>query len=136
MTSATAIEPTPDQLQALAASPETGPVVMINLLRFKDRADGVDGADGITGEEAYYQRYAVGVAPHLERVGGQILLAVAAQDSVIGPVDGEWDVVLAVQYPSRAAFLSMVTDPGYLKVHAHRAAALADSRLIACTAPA
>jgi hypothetical protein len=41
--------------------------------------------------------------------------------------------VLAVQYPSRSAFLSMVTDPDYLQVHAHRAAALADSRLIACT---
>ena len=31
-------------------------------------------------------------------------------------------------------FLSMVTDPDYLQVHSHRAAALADSRLIACAA--
>ena len=129
------LEPTPEQLRALVASEDTGPVVMVNLLRFKERADGLDEADGITGAEAYYGRYAPGVAPHLERVGGRVLLALAAQDSVIGPVNGEWDAVLAVEYPSRAAFVSMVTDAEYLKVHAHRAAALADSRLIAC-APA
>ena len=41
--------------------------------------------------------------------------------------------MLAVQYPSRAAFLTMIADPGYLKIHAHRSAAVADSRLIACT---
>jgi uncharacterized protein (DUF1330 family) len=126
------IEPTPDQLRALAESPEAGPVVMINLLRFKDRADGVDAGDGITGAEAYFERYAPGVAPHLERIGGRVLLAAPAQASVIGPERTEWDLVLAVEYPSRAAFLSMVTDPDYLNVHAHRAAALADSRLIAC----
>ena len=136
MTTPPAIKPTPEQLQSLATSAESGPVVMINLLRFKEQADGVDAEDGISGEEAYYERYATGVAPHLERVGGRVLLACAAQDSVIGPADGEWDVVLAVQYPSRAAFLSMVTDPEYLKVHEHRAAALADSRLIACAAAA
>ena len=104
---------------------------MINLLRFKERADGVDAADMISGAEAY-ERYAAGVLPHLERVGGRVLVAAPAQDSVIGPAEKEWDLVLAVEYPSRAAFLSMVSDPDYLTVHAHRAAALADSRLIAC----
>jgi uncharacterized protein (DUF1330 family) len=128
------MEPTAAQLERLAGSEEEGPVVMINLLRFKDRADGVDEADGITGAEAYHGRYAPGVLAHLERVGGQVLLAAAAQESVIGPHDGEWDMVLAVRYPSRRAFLDMIADADYLAVHAHRAAALADSRLIACTA--
>lgn len=127
------IEPTPEQIQALVSSPESGPVVMINLLRFKARADGIDAPDGISGLEAY-ERYAAGVIPHLERVGGRLLVTAPTQDSVIGPAENEWDLVLAVQYPSRAAFLSMVTDPEYLKVHEHRAAALADSRLIACAA--
>jgi uncharacterized protein (DUF1330 family) len=51
---------------------------------------------------------------------------------VIGPPDSEWDLVLLVQYPSRAKFLEMATNPEYLKIHAHRDAALADSRLVAC----
>jgi uncharacterized protein (DUF1330 family) len=106
---------------------------MVNLLRFKERADGVDAADGITGAEAY-GRYGAAVGSHLERVGGRVLLALTAQDSVIGPEPGEWDLVIAVEYPSRAAFMAMVSDPEYLAIHAHRDAAVADSRLIACGA--
>ena len=105
---------------------------MINLLRFKERADGIDAADRITGAEAY-GRYGAAVQKFLDGVGGRVVLAVAAPESVIGPHDGEWDMVLAVEYPSRQAFLEMTRDPGYLEIHAHRAAALADSRLIACT---
>ena len=124
------IEPTRAQLEALAASTDDGPVVMINLLRFKDRADGIDAADGIRGAEAY-ARYGAAARPFLEGAGGSLLMATAASESVIGPEEGEWDMVLAVQYPSRAAFLGMISNPAYLEIHAHRAAALADSRLIA-----
>ncbi len=51
---------------------------------------------------------------------------------VIGPEALEWDMVLMVEYPSRRNFFEMATNPDYLSVHEHRAAALADSRLIAC----
>jgi uncharacterized protein (DUF1330 family) len=127
------IEPTPAQLEHLAASAEAdpGPVVMLNLLRFKERADGIDAADGITGSEAY-ARYGAAAQTYLERVGGRLLLALRVTGSVIGPEPGEWDLMLAVRYPSRRAFLEMIADPGYLEIHGHRAAALADSRLIAC----
>ncbi len=127
------IEPTPEQLERLIGSDHDGPVVMINLLRFKERADGIDAGDGITGAEAY-QRYGAAATTHLERIGGRILLAVSAQESVIGPDPGEWDLVIAVRYPSRQAFLQMVSDPEYLAIHQHRVAALEDSRLIACEA--
>jgi uncharacterized protein (DUF1330 family) len=128
------IEPTQAQFERLAASAQAddGPLIMINLLRFKDRADGIDAAEGITGAEAY-ARYGAAVQKYLDGVGGRVLLGVAATESVIGPYDGEWDMVLAVEYPSRRAFLEMTSDPGYLAAHAHRAAALADSRLIAST---
>ncbi len=131
--SAISIEPTEAQFERLAASAESndGAVVMINLLRFKERADGIDAADEVSGREAY-ARYGAAVQQHLDRVGGRIMLAAVTTDSVIGPQDGEWDMVLAVEYPSRRAFLEMISDPGYLEIHVHRAAALADSRLIAC----
>jgi uncharacterized protein (DUF1330 family) len=127
----TSIEPTPEQFQRLATSADDGPVIMLNLLRFKEQADGIDEADGISGAEAY-GRYGVAVQEHLGRVGGRVLLAMSPEQSVIGPLDGEWDMAIAVEYPSRSAFLKMTTDPGYLAIHAHRSAALADSRLIAC----
>jgi uncharacterized protein (DUF1330 family) len=128
------IEPSQAQLDRLAASAEEndGPVIMINLLLFKERADGIDAPDGISGAEAY-GRYAAGTQKYLDGVGGRLVVALAASECVIGPDDGEWDMVLVVEYPSRRAFLEMIGDPGYLEVHGHRAAALADSRLIAAT---
>jgi uncharacterized protein (DUF1330 family) len=115
------LEPTPEQLAELAARPTDVPVVMINLLQF--RADG--------GRESYV-RYAQEVAPHLQRVGGTVRYAGAAPGVVIG--DGEkpwWDAIIVVEYPSPAAFLDMVSNEEYLKVHEYRAAGLDRGDLIA-----
>ena len=124
-----AIVPTREQVEQLAGSQSDAPVVMLNLLRFKEQADGID--EGVSGAEAY-GRYGEAAAPFLERVGGRLLIAVAAQQTFIGPEAGEWDMALMVEYPSRKAFLEMATDPEYLEIHQHRDAALADSRLIVC----
>ena len=115
------LEPTPEQLAALASRQADVPVVMINLLQF--RADG--------GRESYL-RYAQEVAPHLQRVGGTVRYAGAAPGVVIG--DGEkpwWDAIIVVEYPSPAALLDMVTNEEYLKVHEYRAAGLDRGDLIA-----
>ena len=116
-----AVEPTPEQFAALAARPADAPVVVINLLQF--RADG--------GRESYL-RYTREVAPHLQRMGGAVRYAGAAPSVVIG--DGEkpwWDAIIVVEYPSPAAFLDMVSDEEYLKVHEHRAAGLDRGDLMA-----
>lgn len=124
------IQPTAEQIQQLVSDSDESPVVMLNLLRFKPEADGID--TGVTGAEAY-ARYSVATEPFLRGVGGRLLSAIAPKQSVIGPAAGEWDLVLLVEYPSRAKFLEMATNGEYLKIHAHREAALADSRLIACS---
>ena len=115
------LEPTPEQVAALAARPADAAVVMVNLLKFNQPG----------GLERYLQ-YAQEVAPHLERVGGKVRYGGAAPTVVIG--DGErpwWDAILVVEYPSPAAFIEMVTDEGYLQIHQHRAAALERGDLIA-----
>ena len=68
------IEPTPEQFARVAGSTDETPVVMLNLLRFKERADGIDAADGISGADAY-ARYAAGTAPLLAEAGGEVLYA-------------------------------------------------------------
>ena len=123
------IVPTQSQLEGLAADTSGEPVVMLNLLRFKEHADGIDA--GISGREAYV-RYGEGTAPFLAGVGGRVLQAVEAHQVVIGPEAERWDMALLVEYPSVKSFLTMASDPEYLRVHEHRDAALADSRLIAC----
>ncbi len=126
-----AIAPTQTQIEGLMAGRDAAePVVMLNLLRFKERADGID--DGVSGREAY-ERYAQATGPFLAGVGGKLLLAVDAKQMVIGPEQLEWDMALMVEYPSPQKFLEMASDADYLRIHEHRAAALADSRLIACS---
>jgi uncharacterized protein (DUF1330 family) len=127
-----AVTPTQTQVEQLMADADPSePVIMLNLLRFKERADGID--DGVSGREAY-ERYAAATAPFLAGVGGRLLLGADAKQMVIGPEALEWDMALMVEYPSRQKFLEMATNEEYLRVHAHREAALADSRLIACSA--
>jgi uncharacterized protein (DUF1330 family) len=129
------IDPTRGQLERLVAgSPEEGPIIMLNLLRFRDQADPVAGAQGLTGRQAY-ERYAAAAAGHLAAVGGRLLHAARCVEAVIG-ADGEWDLVAVVEYPSRSAFLAMVSEPEYQATTVWRTAALADSRLILCTAEA
>lgn len=115
------LEPTHEQMVALAALPADAPVVMVNLLKF--RAD---------GGRASYARYGQEIVPHLKRVGGKVLYAGSAPTQVIG--DGEkpwWDAILVVEYPSPAAFIDMVTNEEYLKIHEYRAAGLDRGDLIA-----
>lgn len=126
------IEPTPDRLARLLAESDEGAIVMINLLRFRDRAEYPSGfaAEPGSGREAY-QRYGRHVLPMLHGVGGKIIWSGAAKMVVIGPGEESWDEAVLVQYPSRAAFFSMVTSEAYQKIVGHRTAALVDSRLIA-----
>jgi len=117
----TTLDTTPQQFAALAARPADAPVVMVNLLQFK-RAGGLER----------YLQYGREVAPHLERVGATIRYGGTAPAVVIG--DGQrpwWDAILIVEYPTPAAFVEMVTDADYAKVHEHRAAALERGDLIA-----
>jgi len=127
-----AIEPTPDQLAAFASGPDDGPVVMINLLRWRERASYPEGSGEApcSGQEAY-GRYSEAVAPLLAGVGGRPLWIGLARGMVIAPEDERWDQAILVEYPSRKAFFTMVTSPEYRAIAHHRTAALADSRLIA-----
>jgi uncharacterized protein (DUF1330 family) len=113
---------------ATAASADDGPVVMLNLLKFKDTA-----TSGGTGA-ASYNRYGDSVTRMVEERGGRILWSGRVDQVLIGEEAANgWDAIALVQYPSRQAFLDMVSDDTYLKSHEHREGGLADTVLLACT---
>ena len=117
------ILPTQQQLEELAESDEHGPVVMLNLLRF--------AAEG--GRDSYAS-YGEGMRTVLQAAGAEVLWSGRGDSVVIGdPDDDRWDAVLLVRYPSRRAFLDMVSSSAYEKVGERRTSALVDSRLVACT---
>ena len=121
------IDPTPEQFKALVESDDESPIVMVNLIRFKDQATGID--EGKSGAEAY-ATYGRNIAPYMSEVGAEVLIATNTVESIIGPEEAEWDAVLLVRYPSRKAFITMITNPGYQKEHEHRAAGVEEARLI------
>ncbi len=117
-------------LSAMAAKDPDEPVVMLNLLRYREvAADGV-GVDGLTGEQAY-RRYGQAFAALGPRFGGEPVWMGRAGSTVIGAES--WDVAILVRYPRRQDFVAMMGDPDYLAISPIRAAALADSRLVELT---
>ena len=128
------IGPTKEQIKALLDSDLETPVVMLNLLKFAERADG-DGGDGSkssSGRESY-ARYGDRVRSMLEQTGARVLFQGRADSVVIGGDADDWDAVILVEYPSRKAFIEMTSSPNYQEVSKDRTAGLADSRLIAMT---
>jgi uncharacterized protein (DUF1330 family) len=127
------VEPTPDQIQAFLKSEDDGsPVVMVNLLRYRDRAAYPPDFDAepCSGREAY-QRYSAVALQRIASVGGQVLWLGDVRATVIAPAEEQWHDAVLVQYPTRQAFFDMIAQPEYNAAVPHRSAALEDSRLIA-----
>lgn len=128
------LEPTQDGAVAFLRRGIEGPVVMLNLLRFRAVADysshpDLAPATPVTGAEAY-ERYIAATLPHLAASGGAILFDGRGADWFIGPPAERWDRVLLIRQASVAAFLGFARDEAYLAGIGHRTAALADSRLL------
>jgi uncharacterized protein (DUF1330 family) len=109
---------------------------MLNLNRYRERAqyEGAPsgaGSDDVSGHEAYL-RYGVVAAAVLERVGGRILWHTEAKRTVIGDESDRYDEVIAVWYPSLAAFVELATDREVVAALAHRTAGLERAALICC----
>jgi len=125
------VDPDLDQFLAVVADlPPEKPIVMLNLLRFRDVAEYDGQPADCSGRVAYLERYGPPSLEHVARVGGELVYAGDAAAALIGPADERWDMVLLVRYPSIGAFVTMASDPAYLEIAVHRTAALADSRLV------
>jgi uncharacterized protein (DUF1330 family) len=126
------IQPENQALEALLKLEDGSPVVMLNMLRFRETAAYPESSahTPCSGREAY-ARYAQKAIEHVHAVGGHTVWLGEVQMTLVGPHDEPWDEVILMQYPSRAAFMKMATNPDYLNCVVHRTAALADSRLIA-----
>ncbi len=94
--------PQPEQLKQLMEGPEDTPVVMVNLLKFKGRADGSN--EGMSGGESY-MKYGEQMRKFVESKGGRFIWSGRVDSMVIGESDADFDVIALVEYPSRKAFV-------------------------------
>ena len=116
--------PNEEQINGFLENPEIGPISMVNLLKYKDKAIYEDGRDtNLTGEEAY-KLYASEVINFVEKYGGEFIFAGKVSRLMLGEVDDLWDAIAIAKYPNRKAMLDMTMDPGYQKIHIHRDAGL------------
>ena len=98
---------------------------MVNLLKFKGKAEYEDGRQtDSTGQEAY-QIYAKEVQGHLQKVGGKLIFSGQVSRLMLGEVEELWDWIAIAEYPSRKAMRSMIMDKDYRKSEEHRSAGLA-----------
>ena len=112
----------------------TGPVTMLNLLRFREWAEYSAFPElapdaPTTGREAY-DRYVAHTLPFLAAAGGEVQFLGEGGSYLIGPEDERWDVVMLVRHASVQAFMGMAENADYLAGLGHRVAALEDSRLL------
>ncbi len=122
------LDPERHQFDAFKNLPRDKPIMMLNLLLFRDKAVYEDDREA-TGAEAY-AAYGRESSPIFRRVGGKIIWHGRPDLMLIGPKDEHWDMIFVARYPTANAFLEMVTDPDYQVAVKHRQAAVLDSRLI------
>lgn len=128
------IEPSRDAGRALMMRGLAGPVVMLNLLRFRELADysaspELAPPDPISGAVAF-DRYIAHTRPFLARSGGELLFVGDGGSFLIGPAEERWDRAMLVRQSSVHAFIAFAEDADYLAGLGHRTAAVEDSRLL------
>jgi uncharacterized protein (DUF1330 family) len=130
------LNPTREQFKLIFDLPLEQPVMMLNLLRFREQAvynpDDPEAGDTVSGAVAY-KRYSEEAGPIFMSVGGTQAWIGRPQLMFIGPESENWDLAFVARYPKAQAFVDMVKNPDYQKAVRHRNAAVADSRLIRCS---
>ncbi|WP_395022436.1 DUF1330 domain-containing protein [Dongia sp.] len=130
----TYLEPTQEAGRAFWQRGAGGPVVMLNLIRFRAIADysahpELAPAVPISGEAAF-DRYVAHTLPYLKESGGDLLFLGSGGELLIGPPEERWDRAMLVRQASVQSFMAFAQHAGYLAGLGHRTAALEDSRLL------
>ena len=125
---------TREQRAAFGQPGPDGPVVIVNLLKFKEKAAYPDGSDAeLSGRDAF-RRYTDTVFPLIEQDGGRVLFAGQVSALLFGQVEDLWDEVILAEYPSRGALTTgMTTTPEFREAARHREAGLAGELAIEAT---
>ena len=129
------IEFSEQQMQALIAPGHNKPIYMVNLLKFKDKAEYPDGrVTDITGAQAF-AIYGEAVGRILMGMGGGPMFSGRVEGLVLGKVEELWDAVVIAMYPNKRAMYDMLASTEYQEIAIHRTAGLAGQLNIETTEP-
>ena len=113
-----------DQITELLSEGPEGPIFMVNLLKFKDKAEYEDGrACDLSGRDAY-MLYGREVAKLLPKFGGKAIFAADVNFLALGEADEMWDEVAIAMYPKRSDMVAMSMSEEWQAISVHRTAGL------------
>jgi hypothetical protein len=115
----------------LATTPaqDDGPVWMVNLMSYRERADYGDAGDrGLTGREADDRYAPVDV---LSEIGAEVTYYADVERQFLAD-DPRWDRVGIVRYPTRRSFIDMQSRRDFTERHEHKAAGMAATIIMGC----
>lgn len=110
---------------------DDGHVLMLNLMKYRARAEYVDGRDSdATGKEAddAYAPY-----ESLAGVGATVAFFADVVEQAAG--DPAWDRIAIVDYPTRASFFEMQQRRDFQTKYAHKEAGMEFSIIMGCVPP-
>jgi uncharacterized protein (DUF1330 family) len=112
----------PANIQAFLAC--EGPVCMVNLLKFREKAEYEDGREtDLTGQEAY-MLYGAEMRKLVEASGGRFIFSATVNSLLLGEVEDLWDVIGIVEYSSSKALMEISSSPEFQAIEVHRHAGL------------
>jgi uncharacterized protein (DUF1330 family) len=115
----------PERMAKMMEPGPDGPIIMVNLLKFKEKAEYEDGREtDLSGRQAY-MIYGAAVSDLLKQFGGRVLFAGDVTHLMIGKVEELWDEVALAEYPNRAALVAMSRSEEMREISVHRSAGLA-----------
>ena len=125
----------PKRIQQMLEPGPTGPIFMVNLLKFKEKAEYKDGrATALSGRDAYMV-YGKAVAELLPKFGGRGIFAGDVTFLALGQVEELWDEVAIATYPNRKALIEMSMSAEWREISVHREAGLKGQLNIETVAP-
>ena len=119
--------PNHDQMKGFFDNEDDGkPIYMVNLLKFRDKAEYKDGREtSLTGREAY-RLYAEVFEKYLIDLGGEITFVSEVSRLTIGKVENLWDSIAIAKWPSKKIMGESMNpnEPHILEAYQHRSAGL------------
>lgn len=114
----------PERIRQMMEPGPEGPIFMVNLLKFKEKAEYEDGREtDLSGRDAY-MIYGRAVTDILPKFGGRGIFVADVTFLALGQVEELWDEVAIAMYPDRAALLKMSTSDEWREASVHRSAGL------------
>ena len=126
------LQPTGDQVRAFRDRKTGEPIFMLNLLKFKAKAEYKDRRKvDLTGRQAY-ALYGAGFDTVMAPLGTEIIYSGDIKGFLIGFGEDDWDSVALIKYPSTDVMLNMFRNESYQEIQIHREAALEGQLLLEC----